>query len=150
MINNSIFPQRLKKLRKEKGLTQKELGERLGVKQNTFTNWENGKREPNLSTILKLAEILETTTDDLLGYTILSANQPVVSLSEIDVANIDKLSMTELGMLKVAIVMEVAKTSRNTKEIIQELIEVYHLNETQTELLNDIVIELKNAFVDDI
>ncbi|OHY29209.1 transcriptional regulator [Streptococcus parauberis] len=150
MVNNSIFPQRLKKLRKEKGLTQKELGERLGVKQNTFTNWENGKREPNLSTILKLAEILETTTDDLLGYTILSVNQPVVSLSEIDVANIDKLSMTELGMLKVAIVMEVAKTSRNTKEIIQELIEVYHLNETQTELLNDIVIEVKNAFVDDI
>lgn len=150
MVNNSIFPQRLKKFRKEKGLTQKELGERLGVKQNTFTNWENGKREPNLSTILKLAEILETTTDDLLGYTILSANQPVVSLSEIDVANIDKLSMTELGMLKVAIVMEVAKTSRNTKEIIQELIEVYHLNETQTELLNDIVIEVKNAFVDDI
>ncbi|QGG98230.1 helix-turn-helix domain-containing protein [Streptococcus dysgalactiae subsp. dysgalactiae] len=150
MVNNSIFPQRLKKLRKEKGLTQKELGERLGVKQNTFTNWENGKREPNLSTILKLAEILETTTDDLLGYTILSANQPVVSLSEIDVANIDKLSMTELGMLKVAIVMEVAKTSRNTKEIIQELIEVCHLNETQTELLNDIVIEVKNAFVDDI
>ena len=46
--------------------------------------------------------------------------------------------------------MEVAKTSRNTKEIIQELIEVYHLNETQTELLNDIVIEVKNAFVDDI
>ncbi|EPU98761.1 helix-turn-helix domain-containing protein [Streptococcus dysgalactiae subsp. dysgalactiae] len=150
MVNNSIFPQRLKKLRKEKGLTQKELGERLGVKQNTFTNWENGKREPNLSTILKLAEILETTTDNLLGYTILSANQPVVSLSEIDVTNIDKLSMTELGMLKVAIVMEVAKTSRNTKEIIQELIEVYHLNETQTELLNDIVIEVKNAFVDDI
>lgn len=150
MVNNSIFPQRLKKLRKEKGLTQKELGERLGVKQNTFTNWENGKREPNLSTILKLAEILETTTDDLLGYTILSVNQPVVSLSEIDVANIDKLSMTELGMLKVAIVMEVAKTSRNTKEIIQELIEVYHLDETQTELLNDIVIEVKNAFVDDI
>ncbi|GAB6640533.1 hypothetical protein BOVMAS10_16590 [Streptococcus uberis] len=150
MVNNSIFPQRLKKLRKEKGLTQKELGERLGVKQNTFTNWENGKREPNLSTILKLAEILETTTDDLLGYTILSANQPVVPLSELDVANIDKLSMTELGMLKVAIVMEVAKTSRNTKEIIQELIEVYHLNETQTEFLNDIVIEVKNAFVDDI
>ena len=32
----------------------------------------------------------------------------------------------------------------------QTRIEVYHLNETQTELLNDIVIEVKNAFVDDI
>ncbi len=133
MTNNSIFPERLKKLRKEKRLTQKELGERLGVKQNTFTNWENGKREPNLSIILKLAEILETSTDYLLGYTILSKDVPVVSLSEIDIKNIENLSMLELGMLKIAIVMEVAKTSRNTKEIIQELIEVYHLNETQTE-----------------
>lgn len=67
--SNFIFPQRLKKLRKEKGLTQKELGERLGVKQNTFTNWENGKREPTLENVVKLAKLFKTTTDFLLGVT---------------------------------------------------------------------------------
>ena len=67
MINSNIFPQRLKELRLKKGLTQTELGEKVGVKQNTFTNWENGKREPNFETLLKLASILNTTTSYLLG-----------------------------------------------------------------------------------
>lgn len=62
-----LFPTRLKELRKKKKLTQSELGEKVGVKQNTFTNWENGKREPSLENIIKLAKILDTTTDDLLG-----------------------------------------------------------------------------------
>ena len=67
MINSNIFPQRLKELRLKKGLTQTELGEKVGVKQNTYTNWENGKREPNFETLLKLASILNTTTSYLLG-----------------------------------------------------------------------------------
>lgn len=62
-----VFPQRLKELRLKKGLTQTELGEKVGVKQSTFTNWENGKREPNFETLLKLALILKTTTSYLLG-----------------------------------------------------------------------------------
>ncbi|PNY18218.1 MULTISPECIES: helix-turn-helix domain-containing protein [Streptococcus] len=150
MTNNSIFPERLKKLRKEKRLTQKELGERLGVKQNTFTNWENGKREPNLSIILKLAEILETSTDYLLGYTILSKDVPVVSLSEIDIKNIENLSMLELGMLKIAIVIEVAETQKHTNEIVESLIDRYKLNDTQIDLLKEIVREVKKPFIDDI
>ena len=67
MITSNIFPQRLKELRLKKGLTQTELGKKVGVKQNTFTNWENGKREPNFETLLKLASILNTTTSYLLG-----------------------------------------------------------------------------------
>ena len=63
----TIFTERLKELRLKKRLTQTELGEKVGVKQNTFTNWENGKREPNFETLLKLASILNTTTSYLLG-----------------------------------------------------------------------------------
>ena len=43
MSTSSIFPQRLKELRLKKGFTQSELGEKVGVKQNTFTNWEKRK-----------------------------------------------------------------------------------------------------------
>ena len=39
-----VFSERLKELRLKKGLTQTELGEKVGVKQSTFTNWENGKK----------------------------------------------------------------------------------------------------------
>lgn len=67
MKTSNIFPQRLKELRLKKGLTQTELGKRLGVKQSTFTNWENGKREPNFETLIKLADLLEVSVDLLLG-----------------------------------------------------------------------------------
>lgn len=63
----NVFPERLKEMRLKRGLTQKELGEKVGVKQNTFTNWEKGKREPNFDNLIKLANILNTTTDELLG-----------------------------------------------------------------------------------
>ena len=62
-----VFPKRLKELRKKKKLTQTELGEKVGVKQSAYGKWENGKCEPNLETLLKLASILNTTTSYLLG-----------------------------------------------------------------------------------
>ena len=63
----TIFTERLKELRLKKGLTQTELGEKVGVKQNTFTNWEKGKREPSFENLIKLADLLEVTLDWLFG-----------------------------------------------------------------------------------
>lgn len=62
------FSARLKELRKKKGLTQKELAEKIGIQQGGYTNWETGKREPKLETVVELAKILEATTDYLLGF----------------------------------------------------------------------------------
>lgn len=67
LIISNVFPQRLKEVRIKRGLTQTELGEKLGVKQNTFTNWENGKREPNFEIVIKLADLLEVSVDWLFG-----------------------------------------------------------------------------------
>lgn len=67
MITSNIFPQRLKELRLKKGLTQTELGEKVGVKQNTFTNWENGKREPSFENLVKLADLFDVSLDWLFG-----------------------------------------------------------------------------------
>ncbi|OHY29342.1 hypothetical protein BI362_11295 [Streptococcus parauberis] len=61
------FQERLKLLRKDNHLTQKELGLLVGVKQNTYTNWERGTREPDLLTVIKFLEIFNVSTDYLLG-----------------------------------------------------------------------------------
>ena len=61
------FHKKLKMLRKKQGLTQTELGEKVGVKQNTFTNWENGKREPSLEKLIVLADFFEVSLDWLVG-----------------------------------------------------------------------------------
>lgn len=49
----------IRKYRKEKGLTQKELAERLGVSQAMITQYENGKRIPKIDTINNIAGALE-------------------------------------------------------------------------------------------
>lgn len=55
------------KLRKENNMSQSELANKLGVSQQTVSKYEKGTREPDIATLLKLADILNTTTDYLLG-----------------------------------------------------------------------------------
>lgn len=53
-------------LRKNKGLTQAELGERLGVSFQAVSKWERGETLPDTAILLDLAEILETSVDYIL------------------------------------------------------------------------------------
>ncbi|MBQ8615494.1 MAG: helix-turn-helix transcriptional regulator [Clostridia bacterium] len=59
---------RLKEIRNIKGISQKELGDKLGVARNTISGYENGVAEPNIENIIKLADILEVSVDTLLGH----------------------------------------------------------------------------------
>jgi transcriptional regulator with XRE-family HTH domain len=61
MLKNSI-----KKLRAKIGLTQEQLGEKLGFDHAAISQWETGKREPDYSTLKKLAEFFGVSTDFLL------------------------------------------------------------------------------------
>ena len=57
----------IKQLRKLRGLTQEELSERIGVHENTIRLWERGVREPRLSDMAKLCEVLGCTESELLN-----------------------------------------------------------------------------------
>ncbi len=59
--------QKIAEIRKERGLTQKQLSAKLNIYQSNLSNWENGITEPDILNIVKIAEILEVTTDELLG-----------------------------------------------------------------------------------
>ncbi len=63
----TIFSKRLKKLRKNKGLKQQELAEILGIKRNTYSDWENGKTEPRFDNLVKLADFFNVSLDWLFG-----------------------------------------------------------------------------------
>ena len=58
--------ERLARLRKERGWTQVELAERLGITQTLLSDYERGKLRLNADMIVRLANALETTTDELL------------------------------------------------------------------------------------
>lgn len=57
----------IKRIRKEKGLTQNQLSEKLQVAEITVRKWEKGEREPNLETIRNIAAILGVTPAELIG-----------------------------------------------------------------------------------
>ena len=59
----------IKKYRKKKGLTLKQIGAALGVSECTVSHWDNGKREPSIENIKKLAGFLGCSIGDLLGVT---------------------------------------------------------------------------------
>lgn len=61
------FGNRLRRLRKERKLTQKELAGRIGVKNSVISFYEVGDRTPSLEVLVKLSKALHVSTDVLLG-----------------------------------------------------------------------------------
>ena len=62
-----MFQERLKSMRLEAKLTQKELAEKLKIGQNTYSYWEKGIRKPVGENLNKLANFFNVSTDYLLG-----------------------------------------------------------------------------------
>lgn len=58
---------KLKMLRESKGLSQREMASKLGFAQTTYSQYELGKREPDFSTLIKIADFFGVSTDHLLG-----------------------------------------------------------------------------------
>ena len=63
----SILSQRLRELRTERALTQKELADRIGTNNSSVCDWERGRTEPNLDALVKLATFFTVSADYLLG-----------------------------------------------------------------------------------
>ena len=58
---------RLKELRDEHGLTQAELGKLLNISPSAIGMYEQGRREPSIEALIKIADYFRVTTDYLLG-----------------------------------------------------------------------------------
>ena len=63
-----MFADRLKELRKEKGMTQIQLAQELGVSKGTVAMWELEKRQPNFDMVNRLSVIFDRRIDYILGY----------------------------------------------------------------------------------
>ena len=79
--------QRIKELRKEKSMNQIALGMELNFSQKIISEYENGKVEPSITTLKKLASIFNTSVDYIIEYT--NIRQPIDKIAQ------SKLSETE-------------------------------------------------------
>ena len=65
-MKENVFGKKLKELRIEKGLSQRQLGKIFNVCNQTISFWENGSREPDLDTLIIIARYFEVSIDSLL------------------------------------------------------------------------------------
>ncbi len=72
---------RIRELRKQKGKLQKEMAQDLGIPPNTFNQYENSKREPDLATLARIAEYLGVSVDYLMGAS--STPRPGATLDDL-------------------------------------------------------------------
>ncbi len=85
IINNKDLGNRIRKVRKEKYLTQFALAEEVGVSPNFLGDVERGVKSPSLETIICIANVLNVSLDYLLFE----------SLKHVDIAEDDNLYLTD-------------------------------------------------------
>lgn len=59
---------RIKEIRKKFGMSQRQLGQLLGISQTTISAWETGRNEPDIGSIFVMADHFDTTPKKLMGY----------------------------------------------------------------------------------
>lgn len=62
-----MYFENIKKLRKLNGMTQWELGEKLGISASAVGMYEQGRRQPDSKTLLKLSKIFSVSVDEILN-----------------------------------------------------------------------------------
>ena len=75
---------RIKQLRQERGLKQEELAKEFGIAQQTISNYEKGIREPDITTLKKMADFFDVSLDFLLGKTDIKTPIETLALSRSD------------------------------------------------------------------
>lgn len=62
-----LLSERLKELRGDRGLSQPQVADSLDISRSTYANWEQGRREPDVNSLISLANFFDVTVGYLVG-----------------------------------------------------------------------------------
>lgn len=91
------FAKKLKKLRLENGISQKDLADELGISRSCLANYETGKRQPDNEMLVKIADRFQVLVDYLVDRT--NYRTLTLSMREIDECNRIKHKFQKQGSL---------------------------------------------------
>ena len=66
---DTILHKKLRALREERGMEQKDVARALGVNPSAVTRWESGEKRPELNNLVRLADLFGVSVDYILGRT---------------------------------------------------------------------------------
>ena len=90
-------------LRKQKGMTQLELARQMGVTDKAVSKWERDLSFPDVTSLPKLAEVLDTSVDELLAIKSAAREEPKASTAKVP-------ALVELVLKAVALAMGIGVT----------------------------------------
>lgn len=68
MFLSGVIEMKLRELREQKGVTQKDVATAVGCTPTVYSRYEREERESDISTLCSLADYFDVSTDDLIGY----------------------------------------------------------------------------------
>ena len=68
MFSSGVIKMKLRELRYQKGVTQKEVATAVGCTSTVYSRYERGEREPDISTLCSLADYFKVSIDSIIGY----------------------------------------------------------------------------------
>ncbi len=98
MENN--FKTNLKIIREQKNLSQQDVADKIGVDRSTIGYWENGKADPTMVNVIKLAEALDVDLVTLIGGELNFDNAEIIPITN------DTVQIPVLGTIKAGIPIE--------------------------------------------
>jgi len=114
---------RIKRIRMDKGLTQKEVASMLNIPYSTYSNYENNNREPNFGTIKQIAKILETSIDEILysktGEITAETAEYLLSLAGFEMVDLNNGVYSVRDIKDNEIIRETFLTNKELNEIVQ-------------------------------
>ncbi|MFV0503267.1 MAG: helix-turn-helix domain-containing protein [Lachnospirales bacterium] len=93
---------RISSLRKNKNLTQQRLGQLVGVEHTTISAYENDTSFPSLEVLIRLASVLDVSTDELLGITTNNKEKNTINPKN-ETINVQGLSKERIDILQALI-----------------------------------------------
>ncbi len=139
---NKDFPRILSLLRKERGLTQKQVAADLNVAQALLSHYEKGKRECGLDFLVKAADYYNVSTDYLLGRSPLS-NGGIITESDIPESSASEKSNSQTGDLMLVLNK---KLITNSIEIVFSLLNKIKSSKLSRSISSMLMLSVYKAF----
>ncbi len=132
----------IKYIRKSKGLTQRELAEKIGVTDSAITRYEKGDREPNIETLNKIATALEVTINDLIKNEEKASNKNSIGIRFLDM---NKLGNEKEQIIKVVEEMYEFINAKNDENQLEEFYDLVQASLNLLQIRNFTLQEIQEA-----
>ena len=92
-----MFPKQIKYLRQSRALSQVQLADKLGVKKQSISNWENDNIRPSVEMLEKIADFFDVSTDYLLGR--VAKGKGLGGVNTLDVTGLSPLQIKHIQLI---------------------------------------------------